>query len=345
VLALQKTADGPGLELCDVPAPPAPRAGEVMVEVAATGICGSDVAIDTWEASYRGFMASRLPVTLGHETAGQITAVGPDVDQGWIGRRVAINPSVACGKCAACLRGDEIGCLDRQAIGMVQNGAFARHVLAPVRYCFELPDHMPTELGALVEPLTTGAYALEVAGFKSGDRVVVFGPGPIGQGAAVLARTFGAGAVAVVGLSDAPRFEALRAAGVTQLFDMAEDGAAQRLAEVAQGGFDIAIDATGVPSVINQALGLLRPQGVLAVAGMGEQPAKVDILKLVKNRLQIRGVSRMPPAIWPKVIAAIASDPAAFTPLISHRMPLSQALDGFELCRTGASSKILLLPN
>jgi len=208
----------------------------------------------------------------------------------------------------------------------------------------ELPDNVPLELGALVEPLTTGAYALEVAGFKAGDRVIVFGPGPIGQGAAALARVFGASEVAVVGLRDAPRFETLRAAGITQLFDMAEEGAAERLTEAAKGGFDIAIDATGVARVINQALGLLRPQGVLAVAGMGEEPANVDMLKLVKNRLQIRGVSRMPPSIWPKVISALSADPAGFEPLISHRLPLADAMAGLELCRAGEASKVLLLP-
>jgi threonine 3-dehydrogenase len=196
-----------------------------------------------------------------------------------------------------------------------------------------------------MEPLSVGAHALAVADFKPGDRVLVFGPGPVGQGVAVLARAFGASEVAVVGLSDAVRLEALRAAGITQLFDMAMEGTAQRLAETAGGGFDIVVEAAGVPEVINQALGLLRAQGVLAIAGMGEKPASVDILKLVKNRLQIRGVSRIPPSVWPSVVGALAADPDSFKPLISHKLPLSRALEGFELCRTGEASKVLLLPD
>jgi threonine dehydrogenase-like Zn-dependent dehydrogenase len=217
--------------------------------------------------------------------------------------------------------------------------------LAPVRYCFELPQNVPLELGALVEPLSVGAHALAVADFKRGDRVLVFGPGPIGQGVAALARAFGASEVAVVGLSDAARFQALRAAGITQLFDMAEEETAQRLADTAGSGFDIVVEAAGVPEVINQALSLLRPQGVLAIAGMDERPASVDILKLVKNRLQIRGVSRIPPSVWPLVIGALAADPGGFKPLITHRLPLSRAFEGFELCRTGKASKVLLLPD
>jgi threonine 3-dehydrogenase len=234
--------------------------------------------------------------------------------------------------------------LNRQTVGMVTHGGFAKLFLAPVQYCYALPANIPVTLGALVEPLTTGAYALELAGFKPGDRVIVFGPGPIGQGTAVLASVFGAGEVAVVGLRDENRLNTLRAAGITQLFDMAVDGAAHHLEEARRGGFDVAIDATGVASVINQALGMLRPQGILAVAGMGEEPALIDMLKVVKNRLQIRGVSRMPPSVWPKVVAALAADPARFEPLVTHRLALADAMKGFELSQAGKASKVLLLP-
>ena len=345
MLALQKTKDAQGLELREVPEPPVPGAGEVLIKVAATGICGSDLAIDSWTDSYAGFMSPHLPVTLGHETAGTIAAIGAGVSAGWMERRVVVNPAVACGKCTACAADDPVGCLDRQPIGMVQNGAFASYFLAPADYCFLLPDQVPLELGALIEPLSVGAHALSVAGFKKGDRVLVFGPGPIGQGAAALARAFGAGEVAVVGLSDATRFATLRDMGFDLLFDLAEEGADGRLAAAAGTGFDIVVEATGVPGVINQALGLLRPEGVLAIAGMSEQPASLDLMKLVKNRLQIRGVSRIPPAIWPPVIEAIAADPAGFAPLISHRLPLSRAMEGFALCRRGEASKVVLVPD
>jgi threonine dehydrogenase-like Zn-dependent dehydrogenase len=180
---------------------------------------------------------------------------------------------------------------------------------------------------------------------KAGDRVLVFGPGPIGQGVAVLARALGASEVAVVGMQDAARFETLRSLGFTHLFDMAESDAADQLKALAGMGFDIVVDAAGVGSVIDQGLGLLRPLGVLAVAGMGEKPATFDVMKLVKNRLQIRGVSRIPPEAWDVVLHAMAADPQAFAPLVTHRMPLSQAIEAFQLCRAGDASKILLIPD
>lgn len=345
MLALRKTRDDAGLELVEVAEPGAPGPGELLVEIAATGICGSDLSIERWGASYSAFMSGVLPVTLGHETVGRVVAAGEGVAPARIGERVVIDPAVSCGRCAACLAGDPVGCLDRQAIGMVRDGAFARLCLTPAAHAYALPGNVPVELGALVEPLSVGAHAIAVAEMKPGDRVLVFGPGPIGQGAAALARASGAGEVAIVGMNDAARFATLRDMGFDLLFDLADPADAARLKDHAGAGFDIAINCAGAPSVIDRALDLLRPLGILAVAGMGEKPATLDVLKLVKKRLQIRGVSRIPPTVWPVVIAALAADPEAFAPMITRRMPLSRALEAFALCRAGEESKILLLPD
>jgi threonine dehydrogenase-like Zn-dependent dehydrogenase len=275
---------------------------------------------------------------------GRVSALGEGVAGFSIGDAVVVNPSISCGHCVACLDGDAVGCLDRQPLGMVLDGAFAGQVNVVASYAYHLPDHVPLELGALVEPLSVGLYALDVAGFKKGYRVVVFGPGPIGQGVAVLAKQMGAAEVAVVGFQDATRFATLRALGIEQLFDASEDGSLDRLKALAGRGFDIAIEAVGVGSVVDQALAVLRPQGVLALAGLGEASAPVNIGLIVRNRLEIRGASRIPPRIWPDVIRLLAADPQAYAPLITHRMPLAEAQEAFALARSGQSSKILLIP-
>ena len=343
MLALQKVGDGAGLELRDVPRPSAPGAGEIAIRVVATGICGTDLGIQTWGAGYAAVMGKALPVTLGHETVGRVSAVGEGVPGFVEGDVVVVNPAIACGHCVACVSGDPVGCLDRQAFGMVRDGAFAAHVNVDARYAYRLPANVPVELGALAEPLSVGLHALRVAGFKAGDRVVVFGPGPIGQGVAVLARQMGA-SVAVVGYRDTARFETLRALGISALFDASEADALQRLKMLAGQGFDVAIEAAGVASVVDQALAVLRPQGVLALAGMGEPTAPVNIGLVVRNRLQIRGASRIPPDIWQEVIALLSADPEAFAPLVTHRMPLADAQEAFALARAGQASKILLIP-
>ncbi|MBO9499077.1 MAG: alcohol dehydrogenase catalytic domain-containing protein [Novosphingobium sp.] len=344
MLALQKVHDGEGLALRDVPRPAAPGVDEIQIAIAATGICGTDLGIEKWGPGYAGMMRKALPVTLGHETVGRVTVLGEGVSGLAVGDAVVVNPAIACGECAACVEGDPVGCLDRRPFGMVLDGAFAGAVNVDARYAYRLPETVPLELGALVEPLSVGLHALDVAGFVTGQRVVVFGPGPIGQGVAVLARELGAAEVVVVGFRDAARFATLRALGFEGLVDMAEDGAGERLSALAGRGFDVAIEAAGVASVVDQALGVLRSQGVLALAGMGEASAPVNIGLMVRNRLQLRGVSRIPPAVWPRVIALLAANPQGFAGLITHRLPLSQAHEAFALARSGKASKVLLIP-
>jgi len=344
MLALQKTKPGLGLELRDVAPPEAPAPHEVLIEVAATGICGSDLHIEDWTDMYQSFMGAALPVTIGHETAGRVVQRGGAVTGINVGDRVVINPAVACGTCPSCIAGDMDDCRNRQAIGMVRNGAFAQLVLAPAQFAYQIPDNVPTELAALAEPLTTSAHALATADMSAGKRVVVFGPGPIGQGAAILARQMGASDVVVVGMDDPARFATLRALGFDRLVDMASHDAADQLSRLSGDGFDIAVEAAGVPAVIDQALSVLRPWGILAAAGMPEKPASFDVLRLVRNRLQIRGVSRTPHSAWMTVLSAMAKDPAAFAPMITHRLPLKDALDGFALCHQRVASKVLLYP-
>jgi threonine dehydrogenase-like Zn-dependent dehydrogenase len=185
-------------------------------------------------------------------------------------------------------------------------------------------------------------HALQVGGFAAGQRVVVFCPGPIGQGVAVLARHLGAAEVAVVGHEDGPRLQLLREMGFETLIDLVEAGAAERLA--ALPGFALAVEAAGVPEAAEAALGVLAPGGVLSLAGMGEKPARIDLGRIVKYRLQLRGASRVPPAIWPLVLEALAADPAGFAPLVTHRLPLTEAEAAFALCRSRLASKVLLLP-
>jgi threonine dehydrogenase-like Zn-dependent dehydrogenase len=345
MLALQKTEAGPGVQLCEVSAPDSPGPGEILIEVAATGICGSDLHVEQWAASYQRFMTNFLPVTLGHETAGRVVAVGAGVETPKLGDRVVVNPAVACGACSACLAGIVDDCRNRQAIGMVRNGAFAPLFTAPAAYAYVLPANVSDELGALAEPLTTSAHTLVTAEMKPGMRVVVFGPGPIGQGVAILARQMGAADVVVVGRDDAVRFDTMRRLGFDRVVDVAEPGAAAKLADYAGEGFDIAVEASGAPPAVDQALGTLKPWGILAIPGMPEEPAKIDILRVVKNRLQIRGVSRTPHSAWVMVLEALSKDPAAFEPMITHRLPLSRAIEGFELCNRREASKVLLMPD
>lgn len=340
--ALRKTHAGPGLQLDEVPVPAVNEADEVLVQVLATGICGSDLHVDDWTSSY-AFITASLPVTLGHEFVG-VAQNGP-----LQGRRVVVRPSVTCGRCPACLAADFDACERRTGIGMTRDGAFAPWVRVPLRNCVPVPDGLSDELAALAEPFSISMQALRVAGAMSeglaGQRVLVMGPGTIGQGVAVLARHAGARLVAVSGYRDEARFDALRRMGFQALADVAT-GSLAELTSPYTGGepFDVVIEATGVPETINEALSLLRRNGSVVVTGIHDRPLSIDLTSLVRKQQQLRGSFRPPEADWPRALVLLAELGEQLVPMVSHVLPLEAALEGFALAHGKQASKVLLRP-
>ncbi len=344
MLALRKAEAAKGLIMGDIE-PPEPEADEVLVAVEAAGICGSDLHVDDWVESYH-FIASALPVTLGHEFSGRVIAHGPDGVEAAlpVGTRVIVMPSVTCGACADCLKGRYERCTTRRGIGMTRNGAFASHVTAPARNCIPIPAGLEPAVAALTEPLTVAWQAVARGGVAAGMRVLVLGPGTIGQGIALMAQRAGASLVAVAGHDDAPRLRTVESLGIEHLFDLADPSAAQQLSSLAGSGFDAVLEATGAAAAVELGLGLLRPDGVFVAVGIHEAPAQLDVTQLVRRQIDIRGSYRAPLAAWPRVIAALAEDPNAFAPMITRRMALFDGLNAFAFAHSRAESKIVLMP-
>jgi len=342
MLALQKIRAGAGVALAQADEPGAPAPHELLIKIAATGICGTDLHLDHWAEGFR-FIAPLLPVTLGHEFTGEVIAAGAGTSGFALGDRVVVQPALSCGTCAYCAAGGHHDCVNRIGLGMQVSGGFAAQVRAPAKHCLHVPAAIDAELGALIEPLTTSAHAVALAEITPGMRAVVFGPGPIGQGAAIFARKAGA-AVTIVGHGDAARFATLRGLGFTSLIDLAEPDGQSRLTALAGAGFDVAIEASGAPPVINTGLAALRPYGAFILAGMPERQASLDVMLIVRGRTKMIGCSRAPDSAWHTVIAALAADPEAFRPMITHRLPLAEALAGFELAHSKTASKVLLFP-
>src|ERR1700679_183694 len=186
MLTLRKTQAGFGLDLAEGADAPPPGDGEVVVRVENAGICGSDVHAYEWTDGY-DFMVPHLPVTMGHEFAGRIAAIGPDVSIAQ-GTAVTVMPGVDCGTGVNCRRGDRRNCLQRTAIGLTRHGGFARYVTVPAENCLPLPEAVDTELGALTEPLGVGCQAVLTGEVGLGDTVLVMGPGTIGQAIALFAQ-------------------------------------------------------------------------------------------------------------------------------------------------------------
>lgn len=343
MLAIRKPSAAFGIVASDVPEPSPPGAGEVIVRVEAAGICGSDIHVYEWTDGY-DFMVPHLPVTLGHEFAGHIEAAGPDAGIA-IGTRVAVLPAVACGRCRSCQAGNAPSCSARRAVGLSLDGGFAARVKVPATAVLALPTSIDAEIGALIEPLAVAMDAVLVGDVRLGDSVLVMGPGTIGQGLALMARASGASRVIVAGRADAPRFDVMRQLGFHDLVDVADGPLAEQV--VARNGgqpVDVVIEATGHPPSINDGLAALKKGGVLVVAGIHPGPMTLPLTSFVRNRHQLRASHSSRRETWDKVVKLVAAAPEAFRPMITHRLPLARGVEGFELARQRAASKVMLLP-
>jgi len=342
--SLRKLHPGRGLDLQEVAAPCAPGPGEVLLKVQSTGVCGTDLHIDEWTASYH-FVTAALPVTVGHEFSGEIAALGEGVAGLAVQQLVAVRPSVVCGQCEACLAGQADACVTRRGIGVTRDGGFAPWVLVPARNCVLIPAGVDAEVAALTEPLTVSHEAVRTGQVQQGDRVLVLGPGNIGQGIAIFARAAGARQVVVAGHGDAARFEVLRKMGFNELIDFAATGMEQGLAPYLQSGkFDVVIEATGAAAVIEPALRALKTHGILVITGIHAAPVAIDLTALVRQHQQIRGSYRAPERAWPEVVEFMRSHQETLRHMITHRVPLSHAYEGFALARSKVATKVMVQP-
>jgi threonine dehydrogenase-like Zn-dependent dehydrogenase len=343
MLALRKTEPAFGLVLDDVAEAHPPGPGEVVVRVEAAGICGSDVHAYEWTGGYE-FMVPKLPLTMGHEFAGRVirSGTGSGLAEG---TRIAAIPFVACGTCAACRADDARNCTRREGIGLTRDGGFAREVRIPARCCVALPDAVDAEIGALAEPLGVGCEAVLTGEVGLGDTVLVLGPGTIGQAIALMARQAGAARVLVAGRADAPRFDVLRTLGFTELIDVAEAPLAEQVLALTGGRpVDVVLEATGVPASLNEGLSVLRKGGCIVAAGIHAASLTLPLTEFVRMRHQLRATHGASRRTWDRVVAFLGRDPEGFRPMITHRLPLARGIEGFELARQRAASKVILTP-
>lgn len=345
MLALKKMAPEPGLCLVDAPEPRLVEPDDVLIEVVAAGVCGSDVHVYEWTAGY-DFMRSKLPVTLGHEFAGRVAAVGSAVEHLHVGQAVVVMPTTTCMKCAHCLSGQFDQCLTRTTTGLTKDGAFARFVTVPARACFELSPQTDLSLAALVEPLCIGDNAADIANLRLGDTVVVIGPGTIGQSIVLAAAWRGAARIIVAGLNDEPRLSVAARLGATDVIDLSrEKDLKQAVFQLTgQQPVGVVFEATGNPQSINDGLTVLKRSGTLVAAGIHARALTLDLTSFVRNRHILKAAHGSKRESWQRMVKKIAQSPDEIRPMISQELPLEDALHAFELCVQRQVSKVILRP-
>ena len=324
--------DRPGsFRVAEVP-DPTPGPGQVVVRVDCCGICGTDLHIMDGE-----FPPTPYPITPGHEFAGTIAAVAGDVTIDLpMGAQVAVDPSLYCGYCRRCRSGRDNLCENWAAIGDTRNGAFAEYVAVPAANVHLLPDGIDGQLGAMVEPLACAVHGLRRLGPVFGDTIVLAGAGTMGLLLLQLLVRAGAGPVTVVDRV-ADRLEVARKLGAAQV--------ASALGDLEGERFEVAIDATGVPVVIDGVAGLLDRGGRLLVFGVSPAEASISLspFRIYNDEITVTGSMAILRSFAPAVqlLGAGAVDPR---PLLSAPLPLEEFGEALRRVRAGQGIKWHITP-
>lgn len=298
---------------------PEPAPGEVIVKVAAVGICGSDVHGFTGSTGRR-----TAPMVMGHEFSGTIAALGVGVTGHAEGDRVVVQPLMTCGTCVNCRAGLPNICLHRRGIGMMDvDGAYADAVRVPQQLLHPLPEELTWEQGALVEPLAVALRAANQTPITLGDTVVVIGAGPIGLLTMMAAKLKGAGTVIMTDLSP-HRLEMARRLGADLTINPKEQDPLAIVREVTGGpGAHATIEAVGISATVGQSLALVRTGG--QITWIGNSAPKVEVLmqEVVTRELTIRGTYGFAEE-FPRAIATLRSGRLDVMPLVERIATLEE---------------------
>ncbi len=318
----------------DVP-DPTPAPDEVLIEVEACGVCGSDVQIINVPPGH----PSTPPVIIGHEFVGRIRAAGSAAGDAVIGARVVVDPDPKCGACDSCRAGRPANCVNIVALGVYRDGALAKYVTAPADSVYPISEDVSAEMAALVEPLACVVNGTNRAAVRPGESVVVFGAGAIG--CLFIAVFKASGATPVIAIEPSPqRASVARAVGADVV--LTPDEFAARKAEFVPGGANVVVDAVG--SVLPQAIDAAAMGARVVLFGMnGNARPAVHQVEIVEKGLSILG-SYISNFTFPAAIRLVESGALNLAPMITATVPLEETVAGIARIRSGEAVKIVIKP-
>jgi L-iditol 2-dehydrogenase len=317
---------------------PTPGPGEVLVQVGAVGVCGSDVHY--YQHGRIADFVVEQPLVLGHEASGVISAVGPGVDGGRVGQRVSIEPGVPDFTCSECLAGRYNLCPAMRFYATPPiDGALAQYVTVHSAFAHAVPDTMSDDTAALLEPLSVGIWANQKARTAPGSRVLITGAGPIGLVALQCALAFGATDVVVADVNP-HRLGLATQLGATGVIDA-------RTASAQDSGLqpDVLLECSGHPGATGDALRALAPAGRAVLVGMGGDELAVPLGVLQARELELTGTFRYANT-WPTAIALAGSGRVDLDTLVTGHFPLSRSADALLAAERDATSvKAVIVPS
>lgn len=309
---------------------PTPGSHDVVIAPRATGICGTDLHIIAGE-----FPPAPYPLVPGHEFAGEVVEVGSGVDSLAIGDRVAVDPSLFCGRCTYCRRGRGNLCENWGAIGDTVDGAFAEFVRVPAANAYRIPEHMPWTSAALIEPLSCVVHGLRRLAMPAGSQLLIVGAGTIGLLLLQTAARAGAASIAVLEPDPSRRELALKW-GAAQVAATLEELRADQ-----PSGFEFAIEATGVPAAAVDALAGLCRGGTMLVFGVAPPEALLPLsqYRVYNDEITVLGSMAVLNSFEP-ALALMASGAIAAEAMVTHRFDLPDFDDAVSAVRNRSGLKV-----
>ncbi|KAK9859159.1 hypothetical protein MYU51_016225 [Penicillium brevicompactum] len=306
---------------------------DVIVQIMATGLCGSDVHY--WQHGRIGRYVVEDPIILGHESTGIVIESGSDVKGLAVGDRVALEPGIACNTCKHCRDGRYNLCQDmRFAATPPYDGTLARYYRVPAECCFKLPSHISLRDGTLIEPLSVAVHSSRLAGNMQEKSVIVFGAGPVGLLCCAVARAFGASKVVAVDVVPARLSSAVKY-GATHTYQMTSETPEKNSEDLLAatgivGGADIALDATGAEPCLNCGILALTQGGTFVQVGLGKPNPSLPVGQICDKELVFKGSFRYGPGDFQLAIALLDSRRVKLDDLVTHEYPFTQAEEAFK---------------
>ena len=336
--ALVKTSAAPGLELRDVPVPTV-GINDVLVRVQKTGICGTDLHIESWDAWAQE--AITVPLTIGHEFVGEIVDVGANVTDFMPGDLVSVEGHVVCGRCRHCLAGRRHLCARSIGLGVGRDGAFAEFVVLPMTNIWHHWPGVDPEVAAIFDPFGNAVHTALTFPIL-GEDVLISGAGPIGLMATAVARHAGARHI-VVSEPNAYRRELAIRMGATMAIDPRERALPDVFGDLDMvEGFDVAMEMSGNARALRDAIASMAHGGGIAILGLPTDEISLDVNAIVMKMLTLRGIyGREMYETWYKMTVMLQSG-LQITPAITHRFGFREHQAAFSVARSGESGKVIM---
>ncbi|MGJ9459909.1 alcohol dehydrogenase catalytic domain-containing protein [Oceanobacillus sp. CF4.6] len=318
---------------------PTPDKGEVLISVKVSAICGSDLHIYQWDNWAKG-VGIKVPGISGHECVGKVVGLGEGVTSFVVGDQVSVETHIPCGECELCLNGNQHICENLTYFGLHTDGCFAEWAVVPEVCLRKIPDSIPEEIGAILEPLGVGMHAAQV-GDVQGKKVAVLGAGPIGLYSACASLALGAESVYISDLKQA-RLDVASQCGDFNIFNPAETGLTDVFGD---SKADVIIETTGSGRAFTEAVPYLKKGGIAVMVGLFPGDISLDLSGLVAKEITLRGIhGRRMWETWDLMEELLLEGKLNVAPSITHQFPLEDFEEAFKVAINGEGVKVLLKP-